>query len=168
MVVGRRCSSVDDLNCVTWGELDTGRHAHMDCVVVVTREKLPSVTPEQARRLAAGPLPIVCPCECHVCKRAWWEKLIILASSLPIAFLCNTLRLAATAVCFTIIKGEEVEQWFHDWAGYAMMPLALALVVGELWLLARLTTSPREIEPAIISRQHTPHLPDLTNRRAGV
>jgi exosortase len=101
-------------------------------------------------------------------KRAWWEKLIILASSLPIAFLCNTLRLAATAVCFTIIKGEEVEQWFHDWAGYAMMPLALALVVGELWLLARLTTSPMEIEPAIISRQHTPHLPDLNKGRTGV
>ncbi len=27
--------------------------------------------------------------------------------------------------------------------GYAMMPLALALVVGELWLLARLTTPDR-------------------------
>ena len=101
-------------------------------------------------------------------KRTWWEKLIILASSLPIAFLCNTLRLAATAICFTIIKGEEVEQWFHDWAGYAMMPLALALVVGELWLLARLTTTPMEIEPAIISRQHSPHLPDLNNGRTGV
>ena len=101
-------------------------------------------------------------------KRTWWEKLIILASSLPIAFLCNTLRLAATAICFTVIKGEEVEQWFHDWAGYAMMPLALAMVVGELWLLARLTTAPMEIEPAIISRQHTAHLPDLNNGRTSV
>lgn len=101
-------------------------------------------------------------------KRTWWEKLVMLASSLPIAFFCNTLRLTATAICFTVIKGEEVEQWFHDWAGYAMMPLALALVVGELWLLARLTTAPMEIEPAIISRQHTPHLPDLNNGRTGV
>jgi len=101
-------------------------------------------------------------------KRTWWEKLLILASSLPIAFLCNTLRLAATAVCFTIIKGADVEQWFHDWAGYAMMPLALAMVVGELWLLARLTTPPLAIEPAVISRHHTPHLPDLNSGRTGV
>ena len=93
-------------------------------------------------------------------KRTWWEKLIILVSSLPIAFLCNTLRLAVTAVFFTVIKGEEVEQRFHDWGGYAMMPLALAMVVGELWLLARLTTPPAQIEPAIISRRHTSHLPD--------
>jgi exosortase len=93
-------------------------------------------------------------------KRTWWEKLAILASSLPIAFLCNTLRLATTALFFTFIKGEEWEQRFHDWGGYAMMPLALALVVGELWLLARLTTPPAQLEPAIISRRHAPHVSD--------
>ncbi len=93
-------------------------------------------------------------------KRTWWEKLVILASSLPIAFLCNTLRLATTALFFTFIKGRTWEQRFHDWGGYAMMPLALALVVGELWLLARLTTPPMALEPAIISRRHTPHVSD--------
>jgi len=101
-------------------------------------------------------------------KRTWWEKLVVLASSLPIAFLCNTLRLAATAVFFTIIKGEEWEQRFHDWGGYAMMPLALAMIVGELWLLTRLTTPPTEIEPTVISRRQTPHLPDPNNGRTGV
>lgn len=91
-------------------------------------------------------------------KRAWWEKLVILISSVPIAFLCNTLRLATTALFFTFIEGEQWEQRFHDWGGYAMMPLALALVVGELWLLARLTTPPGSLEPAIVSRRHTPHV----------
>jgi exosortase len=93
-------------------------------------------------------------------KRAWWEKLILLGSSLPIAFLCNTLRLAVTAIAFTLIEGEQWQQWFHNWGGYAMMPLALAMVVGELWLLARLTTPPIHIEPAIISRRHAQHVPD--------
>ena len=93
-------------------------------------------------------------------ERTAWEKLIILGSSLPIAFLCNTLRLAVTAVAFTLIKGEKWERLFHDWGGYAMMPLALILVVGELWLLARLTTPPLASEPAIISRRRTPHVSD--------
>ena len=102
-------------------------------------------------------------------KRTWWEKLIILASSLPIAFLCNTLRLATTAVFFTFIRGQTWEQRFHDWGGYAMMPLALALVVGELWLLARLTTPPVQLTPAIISRRGTSHVPDpQCNGRTGV
>jgi len=85
-------------------------------------------------------------------KRAWWEKLIILASSLPIALLCNTVRLTITAVFFTILEGEHWEKIFHDFGGYAMMPLALAAVVGELWLLKKLTELPDEKE-IIITRQ---------------
>lgn len=93
-------------------------------------------------------------------RRPWWAKLTVLISSLPIALLCNTLRLAVTAVSFTILEGEVWEQRFHDYGGYAMMPLALAMVVGELWLLTQLTTPPAPIEPAIISRRRPHHVPD--------
>jgi len=86
-------------------------------------------------------------------KRAWWEKLIVLASSLPIALLCNTVRLAITAVFFTVLEGEHWEKIFHDFGGYAMMPLALAAIVAELWLLAKLTTLPTKEEAIIITPQ---------------
>ena len=86
-------------------------------------------------------------------KRAWWEKLIILVSSLPIALLCNTVRLVITALFFTVLEGEYWEKIFHDFGGYAMMPLALAAVVGELWLLAKLTVLPVEEKAIIITRQ---------------
>jgi exosortase len=87
-------------------------------------------------------------------KRAWWEKLIVLLSSLPIALLCNTVRLSVTAVFFTILEGEHWEQIFHDFGGYAMMPLALAAVVAELWLLAQLTVLPDKEEAIINARQN--------------
>jgi exosortase len=93
-------------------------------------------------------------------RRSWWEKLLVLISSLPIALLCNTLRLTITAIFFTILKGEDVEKLFHDFGGYAMMPLALAMVVGELWLLAQLTTPPVETAPAIIARRRPRQVPD--------
>lgn len=86
-------------------------------------------------------------------KRTWWEKLLVLMSSLPIALLCNTLRLTITAVFFTLLQSEAVEKLFHDFGGYAMMPLALAMVVGELWLLMRLTTARIEPVPEVIARQ---------------
>ncbi len=87
-------------------------------------------------------------------KRAWWEKLIVLVSSLPIALLCNTVRLAITAAFFTVLEGEHWEKIFHDFGGYAMMPLALAAVVAELWLLAKLTTLPDREKAIIIKRQN--------------
>lgn len=87
-------------------------------------------------------------------KRTWWEKLIVLASSLPIALMCNTVRLAITAMFFTFLEGEQWEKIFHDFGGYAMMPLALAVVVAELWLLAKLTTLPDKKQAIIITRQN--------------
>jgi exosortase len=87
-------------------------------------------------------------------RRTWWEKLIILISSLPVALLCNILRLAVTSVLFTILEGEYWEKLFHDFGGYAMMPLALAIVVAELWLLAKLTTAPVDHKPVVITRQN--------------
>ncbi|MBN2590397.1 MAG: exosortase [Sedimentisphaerales bacterium] len=85
--------------------------------------------------------------------RTWWEKLIVLISSVPVAFLCNTLRLAITAIIFTWIKGPYWEKIFHDFGGYAMMPLALGFIVGELWLIDKLTIVPEEKKEIIIERQ---------------
>ncbi len=87
-------------------------------------------------------------------KRTWWEKLIVLISSLPIAFLCNTLRLTATAIFFTMVEGPYWEKVFHDFGGYAMMPLALAFIVGQLWLIDKLTVPPEEKKEIIIVRQN--------------
>jgi exosortase len=77
-------------------------------------------------------------------EQAWWEKLVVFASSLPIALFCNTVRLAITAIAFTVLEGEYWEKVFHDFGGYAMMPLALAIIVGEFWFLAKLTMAPKE------------------------
>ncbi|MFA5238851.1 MAG: exosortase [Phycisphaerae bacterium] len=85
-------------------------------------------------------------------KRELWEKLLILASSLPIALFCNTVRLAVTAIAFTILSGEYWEKIFHDFGGYAMMPLAIGMVVAELWLLTKITTAPSEKQVVLASK----------------
>jgi len=85
-------------------------------------------------------------------KRHWWEKLIVLFSSLPIALLCNTVRLAITAVAFTVLKGEYWEKIFHDFGGYAMMPLALVVIVLELWFLTKITTAPPEKQVVLATK----------------
>jgi hypothetical protein len=54
-----------------------------------------------------------------------------------------------TAIAFTKLSGEQWEKIFHDFGGYAMMPLALAIIVLELWLLTKMTTVP--IEKQIVS-----------------
>ncbi len=86
--------------------------------------------------------------------RKWWEKLIILVSSIPIAFMCNTLRLTMTAIAFTRLNTEQWEKAFHDFGGLAMMPLALGLIVLELWLLSNLVIRPAdEVRTEVVGRR---------------
>jgi exosortase len=85
--------------------------------------------------------------------RGLWEKVAVLASSLPIAFLCNVIRLTVTAMLYRVIENESARDMIHHSAGYAMMPLALALVVGEFWLLKQLAAPPMPVEPAVIVRR---------------
>jgi exosortase len=85
-------------------------------------------------------------------KRSRWEKLVLVLSSLPIAILCNTIRLTITAVTFTMLSGQNLERAFHDFGGYAMMPLALGMIVFELWFLGRLTTDRQYRQPEIVVR----------------
>jgi exosortase len=91
-----------------------------------------------------------------VVERRGWEKAIVITSSVPIAFMCNTLRLVITAIAFTQLNTELWEERFHDFGGLAMMPLALGMVLGELWLLKRIVV-PEEaalpVKPQIISRR---------------
>ena len=57
----------------------------------------------------------------------WYESLVILASAIPIALTVNAIRITLTGVMYTI-DPAIAEKIFHDWAGYFMMPLALAML----------------------------------------
>ncbi|MFC1676106.1 exosortase [Planctomycetota bacterium] len=86
-------------------------------------------------------------------RRAWWEKLTVLILAVPVALFCNTMRLTITAIAFTMISAEKWEQAFHDFGGYAMMPLAIAAVIVELWFLAKLTMVPQPKKLTVVTNR---------------
>jgi exosortase len=87
--------------------------------------------------------------------RGFFEKAVIFVSSIPIAVACNTLRLTATAIAFSAGYGERVNRFFHDFGGIAMMPLALAIMAGEVWLVRRLfiTDESPNASPRAVSQE---------------
>ena len=78
------------------------------------------------------------------------EKAIILISTIPIALICNTVRLTLTSIAFTMLHTESMEELFHDFGGLAMMPLAIGLIVLEMWLLKHLFYQPESIEHQVV------------------
>ena len=77
----------------------------------------------------------------YMVRRPRWQKAVLFASSIPVAVICNILRLTVTAVLFMLASSEVAEKFFHDFAGLVMMPAAVLLMFGELWLMDILTVS---------------------------
>jgi exosortase len=73
-----------------------------------------------------------------VIRRPWLDKLILVASAVPIALAVNILRITATGILHEFVNGETANAFFHDVAGWFMMPLALTMLWGEYRLLTRL------------------------------
>lgn len=73
-----------------------------------------------------------------LCDRSPWEKALIVISSVPIAILCNILRITFTGLLYQYASAEWAHKFTHDAAGYAMMPVALLFLAAALWYFDRL------------------------------
>jgi exosortase len=75
---------------------------------------------------------------CLVIRKPFSDKLLILASAIPIALVVNVIRIVITGLMFLHVSNQAAAAVFHDAAGWIMMPLALAFLGAELWVLKRL------------------------------
>jgi exosortase len=69
-------------------------------------------------------------------RRPLLDRVVILASAAPIALIANVARITATGLSQEWFGVELTKRIFHDWAGWMMMPFALALLGLELGVLS--------------------------------
>ncbi len=75
-----------------------------------------------------------------VIDRPWWDRLTILVFAIPVALATNIIRITLTALLYLAFPDNEaVHHYIHNWAGLAMMPIALGFLWIELTLLSKLT-----------------------------
>jgi exosortase len=73
--------------------------------------------------------------------RPVWDRIILLASAIPVALVVNILRISFTGLCFYYAGTDELPLAFgyklpHDWAGILMPVIGLLFVLLELRLLS--------------------------------
>lgn len=73
-----------------------------------------------------------------VIRRSLVVKLLVFASAVPIGILMNLFRVTIAGITYRLVGSAAAQTFFHDVAGYLMMPLALALLGFELWFVDRL------------------------------
>jgi exosortase len=96
--------------------------------------------------------------------RPVWQRLVLLASTIPIAIFCNIVRVTITGFIYVLGDPEYAQGVYHDMLGMAMLPLAFGLYGLLAWFMSNLFVEDIETKPAIVvARTRT----DTDSRQVG-
>ena len=88
--------------------------------------------------------------------RPVWQRLVLLASTIPIAILCNIVRVTVTGFIYVLWEPKYAQGVYHDMLGILMLPLAFGLYGAIAWFMSSLFVDEHElVEPSeeIITRK---------------
>jgi exosortase len=71
-------------------------------------------------------------------QRSLLQRVLVVLSAVPIALLCNVIRITTTGIMHETVGHEAANLVYHHAAGWLMAPLALAFLGLELLILRRL------------------------------
>jgi exosortase len=92
-----------------------------------------------------------------VVKRPLLDRLVLVASSVPVALLANIARICLTGILHETVGGHAPSTFYHDLAGWVMMPLALLLYWLEIAVLSRLLIDAWHEPPAALAQIEARH-----------
>ncbi len=70
--------------------------------------------------------------------RPLWQRIILLASTVPIAIVCNIVRVTVTGFIYVLVHPKYTQGIYHDMLGMAMLPLAFGLYGFLGWFMSGL------------------------------
>ena len=66
------------------------------------------------------------------------DKIVLVLSAIPVALLANIARIALTGVLHETVSGQFADRFYHDLAGWVMIPFALVLYWCEIWMFSHI------------------------------
>jgi len=85
-----------------------------------------------------------------VVKRPVVDKIVLVLSSIPVALLANILRITLTGILHDRVGGHAATTFYHDLAGWVMIPFALILYWFEIWILSHLVIETKYESPLLL------------------
>jgi exosortase len=85
-----------------------------------------------------------------VVKRPLLDRIVLVVSSIPVALLANIARITLTGILHETVGGHVASKFYHDMAGWLMIPLALILYWLEIWILSRLLIETKYEAPLVL------------------
>jgi len=81
-------------------------------------------------------------------KGAFWKKVVLFMSTLPITVLMNSFRIGVIGILVNYGGAGMAEGFIHDFEGWVVFMACAALLVLEMWFLAKLGRNPLPLRDA--------------------
>jgi exosortase D (VPLPA-CTERM-specific) len=93
----------------------------------------------------------------------FWKRALLVLSTLPLIVFTNALRIASAGLLYEPFGPKVAEGFFHDFSGWLIFMVTLAILLAEMWLLNRIPGRRLTEGPAV--RSHSEVVPHPGNRR---
>ena len=93
--------------------------------------------------------------------RPLWQRIVLLISTVPIAILCNVIRVLITALIYIFWDPQYAQGIYHDLLGMLMLPLAFLFYGLIAWLMSNLfiDEDAEQSEDVIVARRADSSIP---------
>jgi exosortase D (VPLPA-CTERM-specific) len=71
-------------------------------------------------------------------KAAFWKKIFLVLSTIPLSIITNGLRIASVGILYQFWGPMVAEGFFHDFSGWFIFMASLAFLLLEMWLLKKI------------------------------
>jgi exosortase len=98
-----------------------------------------------------------------IVRRPLFDRLVLVASSIPVALLANIARIVMTGTLHQMVGGHAATKFYHDLSGWVMMPLAMVLYWIEIEILCRVLIETKHEAPPLLDLSRSRRPPDTTS-----
>ncbi len=70
-------------------------------------------------------------------KAAFWKRVVVVISTIPLSIISNSLRIALTGILYEAWGAKVAEGFFHGFSGWFIFMFSLGVLLLEMWILKR-------------------------------
>ena len=70
-------------------------------------------------------------------RAAFWKRVLLVLSTVPISIVTNSLRIASVGILYQFWGAAAAEGFFHDFSGWFIFMAGMAILVAEMWIMKK-------------------------------
>ncbi|MGB7631186.1 MAG: VPLPA-CTERM-specific exosortase XrtD, partial [Candidatus Deferrimicrobium sp.] len=75
-------------------------------------------------------------------RASFWKRAVLVLSAVPVTVFTNSLRIATVGCLYPVWGAKVAEGFFHDFSGWLIFMVSLAILLAEMWILGRIFPEP--------------------------